>query len=241
MIRKAKGFTLIELLVVIAIIAILAAILFPVFARAREKARQITCLSNIRQITLAVRMYIDDWDEKFPYWRANMTVPYDETHWYFRVLAYTTDSEVWFCPSQPRDMCSPGFFNGYGNYTATGFNFWSPWSGNPQTTLADVNMPDRLVMNYCEPDGCGAYAGYWTGYNTALELNRIVHNHGVNFSFVDGHAKWVHSRDIIQDYPGEEIGTIPAGTPPDQARYWFMYWFPDQPWGPAPHFIISPP
>ena len=61
-----KGFTLIELLVVIAIIAILAAILFPVFAQAREKARQTTCLSNMKQIGLALMMYTDDYDETYP-------------------------------------------------------------------------------------------------------------------------------------------------------------------------------
>jgi prepilin-type N-terminal cleavage/methylation domain-containing protein/prepilin-type processing-associated H-X9-DG protein len=64
--RPGKGFTLIELLVVIAIIAVLAAILFPVFAQAREKARQTACLSNMRQIGLATRMYIEDYDEHFP-------------------------------------------------------------------------------------------------------------------------------------------------------------------------------
>src|SRR6266699_2776893 len=64
--RKRTGFTLIELLVVIAIIAILAAILFPVFAQAREKARQATCLSNFKQIGLGVMMYVQDWDETYP-------------------------------------------------------------------------------------------------------------------------------------------------------------------------------
>ena len=64
---KRRGFTLIELLVVIAIIAILAAILFPVFARAREKARQASCTSNLKQLTLGVIMYASDYDSKFPY------------------------------------------------------------------------------------------------------------------------------------------------------------------------------
>ncbi|NLO04745.1 MAG: prepilin-type N-terminal cleavage/methylation domain-containing protein, partial [candidate division WS1 bacterium] len=63
---RRKGFTLIELLVVIAIIAILAAILFPVFARAREKARQTSCLSNLKQISLAVIMYTQDYDDRMP-------------------------------------------------------------------------------------------------------------------------------------------------------------------------------
>src|SRR5437762_2167194 len=66
-----RGFTLIELLVVIAIIAILAAILFPVFARAREKARQTSCLSNLKQIDIGFLMYVQDYDEQFPPWTAN--------------------------------------------------------------------------------------------------------------------------------------------------------------------------
>ncbi|MGC9317435.1 MAG: type II secretion system protein [Armatimonadota bacterium] len=68
--RLSHGFTLIELLVVIAII-VLAAILFPVFARAREKARTISCTSNVRQITMATLMYVEDYDERFPSREAN--------------------------------------------------------------------------------------------------------------------------------------------------------------------------
>jgi prepilin-type N-terminal cleavage/methylation domain-containing protein/prepilin-type processing-associated H-X9-DG protein len=75
MFRKS-AFTLIELLVVIAIIALLAAILFPVFAQAREKAREVTCISNLRQIGTAVRMYVQDYDETFPIFHAyNFTPP----------------------------------------------------------------------------------------------------------------------------------------------------------------------
>jgi len=122
---KAKGFTLIELLVVIAIIAILAAILFPVFAQAREKARQSTCLSNCKQIGLAIQMYIDDNDEGFPLMWCNASAPgpwtsdipankYYTTNWYFggpikwwtwmdTIYPYLKNRNILECPSKKGD------------------------------------------------------------------------------------------------------------------------------------------
>jgi prepilin-type N-terminal cleavage/methylation domain-containing protein/prepilin-type processing-associated H-X9-DG protein len=75
--RRARGFTLIELLVVIAIIAILAAILFPVFAQAREKARSISCISNLKQVGMSVQMYVQDYDETFPKLGWNDGIPHE--------------------------------------------------------------------------------------------------------------------------------------------------------------------
>src|SRR3981081_1986439 len=94
---RRSGFTLIELLVVIAIIAILAAILFPVFAQAREKARGISCLSNVKQQGLAVLMYSQDYDETFP-----LTTLYDfgtqsqVSQWIPRVAPYIKNSDVFW-------------------------------------------------------------------------------------------------------------------------------------------------
>src|SRR5579875_1263967 len=92
-----RGFTLIELLVVIAIIAILAAILFPVFAQAREKARQISCLSNLKQIGTGISMYVQDYDETFfqlPY----TTDPPHLTAWSDLVQPYIKNTAVFTCP-----------------------------------------------------------------------------------------------------------------------------------------------
>src|SRR5438067_850485 len=99
--RKRTGFTLIELLVVIAISAILAAILFPVFAQAREKARQATCLSNTKQIGLGLSMYVQDYDESFPNVWFNYSAIGGPAYLWVRVLMpYVKNTGVWACPSQ---------------------------------------------------------------------------------------------------------------------------------------------
>jgi len=100
-----SGFTLIELLVVIAVIAIVAAMLFPVFAKAREKARQITCVSNLRQLTQAITLYSEDYDEDLPYWSyfyssqgGSKTPNHLESLWFNAIYPYVKNSKVFNCP-----------------------------------------------------------------------------------------------------------------------------------------------
>jgi prepilin-type N-terminal cleavage/methylation domain-containing protein len=114
-VRSQRGFTLIELLVVIAIIAILAAILFPVFAQAREKARQTTCLSNNKQIGLGFMMYVQDYDETFP--PSRITTTKNDTSgrswpWSVTILPYIKNYDVYTCPSNntPADQNATGWF-----------------------------------------------------------------------------------------------------------------------------------
>lgn len=99
--RSRKGFTLIELLVVIAIIVILAAILFPVFAKAREKARQSSCVANVKQIMNAVGMYTQDYDEVFPS-ACVWGYPDPWTFWPHQLQAYIKNWDVYDCPSNVR-------------------------------------------------------------------------------------------------------------------------------------------
>lgn len=95
--KDSSGFTLIELLVVIAIIAILAAILFPVFAKAREKARQIQCLSNLKQLGLGILQYSQDNDEFYP----QTNVPGNHDNWAQEIYPYVKSVDVYRCPDNP--------------------------------------------------------------------------------------------------------------------------------------------
>jgi prepilin-type N-terminal cleavage/methylation domain-containing protein/prepilin-type processing-associated H-X9-DG protein len=125
--QKRRGFTLIELLVVIAIIAILAAILFPVFARAREKARQISCLSNMKQLGMALMMYAQDWDDTYPrcyiYMDPSKGGSAGYHHWSGITAPYVTNWNVYVCPSDPNKGVQPT--NG-SMYNGTGFDNQAP-------------------------------------------------------------------------------------------------------------------
>ncbi len=144
--RRPSAFTLIELLVVIAIIAILAAILFPVFAKAREKARQTSCLSNLKQVSLALAMYVQDSDG-YP----QMSAPSNQvprTKWPDLVWPYTKSRGVFLCPSAPESLWAKGFahdpsllYGGYGyNYQYLG-NSRFPWTARD----AEVTAPAEMI------------------------------------------------------------------------------------------------
>src|SRR5256712_1537746 len=101
---SGRAFTLIELLVVIAIIAILAAILFPVFAQAREKARATQCLSNMKQLGMALMQYVQDYDETYPYYAGPVTAQRPELYIWSIFQPYVKNGQVLRCPSDPTPL-----------------------------------------------------------------------------------------------------------------------------------------
>jgi prepilin-type N-terminal cleavage/methylation domain-containing protein/prepilin-type processing-associated H-X9-DG protein len=170
--NKHHAFTLIELLVVIAIIALLAAILFPVFAQAREKARQTTCLSNMRQAGLALRMYVQDYDETFPLFYAYHTQPPADEPGHQGVevllLPYTKNKEIFRCPSDsggpvPQSTPSNTEYGGCSNWGSKSRSYRDCYGTSYRfarggfSIIAGVshqnNVPCVVGNDYCTPNG----------------------------------------------------------------------------------------
>jgi prepilin-type N-terminal cleavage/methylation domain-containing protein/prepilin-type processing-associated H-X9-DG protein len=226
-----EAFTLIELLVVIAIIAILAAILFPVFARARENARRASCQSNLKQIALGTLQYLQDYDERYPRGGGAPTsdpvapcnstidisdfalVPESQAT---VVQPYIKSTQVFKCPSdtrvQPagtRILCSYGT-NGYMTLR------YSPSVVTSILHVSSVAEPARIIMWYEDNNttvntnyrfvDCNNYTH---GFNAATTPQR--HLEGINYAFMDGHIKWYKS-----DFPSGDtqrgIGWDPTTT-----------------------------
>jgi prepilin-type N-terminal cleavage/methylation domain-containing protein/prepilin-type processing-associated H-X9-DG protein len=215
--RTNRGFTLIELLVVIAIIAILAAILFPVFAQAREKARQTSCLGNMKQLSTAFHMYLDDNDGTLPaaapfpshdnrgnwvgmtLWGQAATDKYPMLPEKGSLWPYVRDAAVYLCPS----ATDPGLRLSYSMncqlQCAQESDMMGTKAGMTNLILLLDESQDKIPLN----------DGYFCGDDLSA-----AHVGGANLGFADGHAKWM-KKSLFQQIRNQQPGQLlpwPAGT-----------------------------
>ena len=223
---KARGFTLIELLVVIAIIAILAAILFPVFARARAKARQASCQSNLKQIGLAAAMYAQDYDGKYASCHCGRAMDKwgngpGAIWWNGLLMPYCKNYQVMACPS----MSNPRFYGetepGWGTdclyrfEAGYGMNWY--YAGTPARDQGWwISLSEEDIQRPAEKIYIGEAFRVVVGPNPSIGLpyatwianvqanplsygyGVIRHNDGMNLLFVDGHVKWAKLTNITE-------------------------------------------
>ena len=195
-----RGFTLIELLVVIAIIAILAAILFPVFARARAKARQASCLSNVKQIGLGFMMYIQDYDEKFMRhcWCRG------DSCWMFGIQPYVKNWQMMNCPDKEfNEGCNRSYgFNMSTLDCKTQGKIQHPAEiilavdSRKKTADTGARCPVAFINHDMDGGGCG-----WSGCNSGDSCLSDRHNEGANIAWADGHGKWMKKTAVDGAFP----------------------------------------
>ena len=200
--RKRSGFTLIELLIVIAIIANLAAILFPVFAKARESARRTKCTANLKQLQLGFSLYVSDYDGVSPPAndKANHQAEYERCcyfaedwmaspNWASTILPYTKSHQIYECPStlkwsQYADTSKPPI-----SYIANGNTLGRHESECPSPSSKILLFDSRFNDSACLinpgyfPDGSSAWKWYtgWSTHGTG----------GINVIYLDGHANYI--------------------------------------------------
>jgi prepilin-type N-terminal cleavage/methylation domain-containing protein/prepilin-type processing-associated H-X9-DG protein len=228
--RANQGFTLIELLVVIAIISILAAILFPVFARARENARRASCMSNEKQLLLSIMQYAQDYDEKYmPMYTSSPTV-----YWPYLLQPYAKSTQIFDCPSASNN-----------NYSGVAGTYAVDYGVNTQLFEDDGSITGRALSSIENPvqtvlladsstPTSGAYGSLRTNpegykhlggnaYDTVSSWPQYRHLETTNVGFFDGHVKTMQ-KSALEITATTEDGHALTGTGTNYDNYKFVLW-----------------
>lgn len=188
--RTRLGFTLIELLVVIAVIAILAAILLPVFATVREAARATSCRSNEKQIATAMAMYVQDYDEVYP-GRSQVPTANGGGHWGYAIMPYLKNTDVFRCASNPYgtrlSSSGPDPVSGRWIPRSYGINAWICTVPIPAAAIEDPS--DRIMIGESTCEFNDFIGAMWPGTFMYEGCGFAGHNGGMNVAFFDGHVR----------------------------------------------------
>jgi prepilin-type N-terminal cleavage/methylation domain-containing protein/prepilin-type processing-associated H-X9-DG protein len=240
--NRKNGFTLIELLVVIAIIAILAAILFPVFAQAREKARSITCVSNVKQVMLGELMYVQDYDETHSWTWGWAT---DWKPWHQQIAPYIKNQQLWKCPDDAwnhgqdgTDSTKPAIPVSYSqNFCAPAWgecpDAWGWGSDSPSYLMspagaaqASESAPASTIFTAPRQNWYHQWSEGWATEvfwnNGEFNMNQggaAVHSGGTNYALCDGHVKFMRKEQTTKPVGNQvtDKSLLPAN---EQAGPW---------------------
>ncbi len=214
---------MIELLVVIAIIAILAAILFPVFAQAREAARKTSCLNNLKQQATAIQMYAQDYDEALPQGSRTMS---DGTvwRWMHQTYPYVKNAGIFHCPSSNFYWDATNFTGNAGSYGYNAFFLNNQTLGNigkPAETVVVADTPANGPTGFgtnkfrARPDlPNGSTGAVWNTWPQHQSRVAYLHSGGAGVAFADGHVKTLRPGDLNKLATSEDGVTLA-----NEARY----------------------
>jgi prepilin-type N-terminal cleavage/methylation domain-containing protein/prepilin-type processing-associated H-X9-DG protein len=209
--RHRKAFTLIELLVVVAIIGVLAAILFPVFARARENARRASCLSNLKQFSLAILMYSQDYDSQIfavagYHWWTEPYMPYINNQQILQCPSATSSTYSW-APAHSYDCNAVVIRHNGGTegHTVPLYAFNTSMTAIVMDGASNTSSAGDCTDPYSSQSGDNLSIGIPVFADTGYGLVSDRHLEGTNIAFLDGHSKWVPKQKIFLKYDGTKI------------------------------------